>query len=202
MRHDGRLKSQIQSQLDSVERRRISSDGHDSAAVCLLVHSDGLGEAGLLLTRRSRQLHRHPGQWALPGGRVDRDETAEQAALRELAEEVGIETADILGFLDDQPTRSGFVITPVVVWAESTVEPRPSRAEVTSVHFLGLAELSRAEPRWLAPDGTGAEILQMPLLGTNIHAPTGAILLAFSELALRGRHTDLRRVGIPAFVKR
>ena len=59
------------------------------------------------------------GQWALPGGRIDDDETPEQTALRELAEEVGLQLteADVLGRLDTFVTRSGFAMTPVVVWA-------------------------------------------------------------------------------------
>ena len=73
----------------------------------------------MLLTRRAAGLRAHRGQWALPGGRCDEGETPVEAALRELHEELGLELGpdDVLGLLDDYPTRSGYLITPVVVWA-------------------------------------------------------------------------------------
>src|SRR3984885_2095262 len=73
------------------------------------------GATALLLTRRAADLRAHGSQWALPGGRCDAGETPAQAALRELHEEVGLGLAPdaILGVLDDYPTRSGYLITPV-----------------------------------------------------------------------------------------
>ena len=61
----------------------------------------------------------HSGQWALPGGRLDEGESPEEAALREMTEEIGLELShdSVLGRLDDFVTRSGYVITPIVVWA-------------------------------------------------------------------------------------
>src|SRR5213080_2322791 len=61
----------------------------------------------LLLTLRAAGLRSHRGQWALPGGLCDEDETPVMAALRELHEELGLELGadDVLGLLDDYPTR-------------------------------------------------------------------------------------------------
>src|SRR5271169_6645307 len=79
---------------------------------------DVSGGAAFLLCRRTSRLNSHPAQWALPGGRLDPGEDAVDAALRELREEVGAsaERSDCLGILDDYPTRSGYVMTPVVFW--------------------------------------------------------------------------------------
>ena len=89
---------------------------------------DVSGGAAFLLCRRASRLNSHAAQWALPGGRVDPGETAVEAALRELEEEVGISLLDstVLGLLDDYPTRSGYVITPVVIWGGGRLDPQPA----------------------------------------------------------------------------
>ena len=96
---------------------------------------DVSGGAAFLLCRRASRLTSHAAQWALPGGRVDPGETAVEAALRELDEEVGIRLSDstVLGILDDYPTRSGYVITPVVIWGGGKLDPRPAPDEVVAV---------------------------------------------------------------------
>ncbi|MFM8383103.1 MAG: NUDIX hydrolase, partial [Actinomycetota bacterium] len=87
------------------------------------------GGAAFLLCRRAARMNRHAGQWALPGGRLDADETPIDAALRELDEELGLRLhADsVIGFLDDYVTRSGYLMTPVVLWAgdEVVISPNP-----------------------------------------------------------------------------
>src|SRR5437773_7970477 len=90
------------------------------AAVAIALTEDDAGEGtALLLTRRAAGLRAHRAQWALPGGRCDAGETQVQAALRELQEELGLPPGPdaVLGLLDDYPTRSGYLITPVVIWA-------------------------------------------------------------------------------------
>src|SRR3979490_1006146 len=89
-----------------------------AAVAVALTEAEGSGTA-LLLTLRAAGLRAHSSQWALPGGRCDDGETEAEAALRELHEELGLELGpgDVLGLLDDYPTRSGYLITPVVVWA-------------------------------------------------------------------------------------
>jgi 8-oxo-dGTP pyrophosphatase MutT (NUDIX family) len=148
------------------------------------------GGAAFLLCRRAATLNRHGGQWALPGGRVDPGESAEETALRELDEELGLRltTHDVLGRLDDYVSRSGYVITPVVLWADGDVELRPDPAEVAHVYRIGLHELLRADsPRFVTIPESEKPVVQVPIGGDLIHAPTGAVLLQFRWVALDGR---------------
>jgi 8-oxo-dGTP pyrophosphatase MutT (NUDIX family) len=148
------------------------------------------GGAAFLLCRRATQMNRHAGQWALPGGKVDRGETAEAAALREIHEELGlvIDPGAVMGRLDDYATRSGFVITPVVIWVGATVVVRPEPAEVAEVHRVGLHELCRADsPRFVDIPESDRPVVQLPIGHNLIHAPTGAVLLQFRWVALEGR---------------
>src|SRR5436189_187263 len=63
---------------------------HAAVAIALTQTEDGSGETAFLMTRRTHRLRAHGGQWALPGGRCDAGEMPEQAALRELGEEVAL----------------------------------------------------------------------------------------------------------------
>ena len=85
------------------------------------------GGAAFLLCRRPSRIKRHASQYALPGGRIEAGEAPLDAALRETAEELGLELGadDVVGWLDDRATRSGFVITPVVLWGGTDPDARP-----------------------------------------------------------------------------
>src|SRR6185369_7396777 len=124
MRFDAELRSTLRLHLERFERRELSGDGLEDrrpAAVAVVVVPDAAGESDVLLTVRASGLRRHGGQWSCPGGRRDPGESAEDAARRELAEEIGLAlpAENVLGLLDDYPTRSGFVITPVVLWGSA-----------------------------------------------------------------------------------
>src|SRR5580692_4379677 len=127
---------------------RIAHDGEGlkraAVAITLVEADDGSGETAFLLTRRAAEMRAHAGQWALPGGRCDPGESAERAALRELEEELGLTLppADILGVLDDYPTRSGYAITPVVAWLDDAGALKPNPHEVAEVHYIRLDSLS------------------------------------------------------------
>src|SRR5580692_5062362 len=90
-----------------------------AVAVALVETEKPADATAFVLTRRTADLRSHRNQWALPGGRCDEGETPAAAALRELQEELGLELApeQVLGLLDDYPTRSGYLITPVVLWS-------------------------------------------------------------------------------------
>jgi ADP-ribose pyrophosphatase YjhB (NUDIX family) len=146
------------------------------------------GGAAFLLCRRAVRMNRHAGQWALPGGRLDGGETALDAALRELDEELGVRSGhdSVLGLLDDYPTRSGYVITPVVVWAGADPPIRPAHDEVLAVYRIGLRALASSQPRFINIPESDRPVVQLPLGNDLIHAPTGAILLQFQQVALLG----------------
>src|SRR5689334_8288279 len=108
----------------------------------------------------------HAGQWALPGGRLDDGETPEQAALREMREEIDlhVDPVHVVGRLDDYATRSGYVITPVVVWCGAARDMAPNPAEVASIHRVPFEELRRPDaPLLNEVRRTGRTVLRMPV---------------------------------------
>lgn len=166
---------------------------------------DVAGGAAFLLCRRTSRLNSHSAQWALPGGRLDPGETVVDAALRELHEEVGIKLPDesVLGLLDDYPTRSGYVITPVVMWGGGRLDPQPSPDEVLAVYRVGLHQLQRPDsPRFIAIPESDRPVVQIPLGNDLIHAPTGAVLLQLRWLGLEGRSDPVDELEQPVFAWR
>lgn len=158
--------------------------------------------AALLLTRRSLALRNHAGQWALPGGRIDAGESPEQAALREMHEEVALEldASAVLGRLDDFVTRSGFVITPVVVWAGAARHLVPNPDEVASIHRIAIAELQRPDAPMLSREAHSEHtVLRMPVGSHWIAAPTAAVLYQFREVCIEGRATRVAHFEQPVF---
>lgn len=202
-----RLRAQLQQRLDNFQRQPLAAPAKHAAAVALVIVADQRGDASVLLTLRSARLGRHAGQYALPGGRIDSGETAEQAARRELEEELALPlgTDSLMGQLDDYSTRSGFCISPFVYWGGRQVQLVPSEDEVAEVYWLPFVELdSEAIP--LFEDGVEAErpVLYscLPTLGGNMYAPTAALLYQFREVLLRGKSTRVAHFDQPAFAWR
>ena len=174
------------------------------AAVAIVVCEEN-GAPGVLLTRRAARLRSHAGQYAFPGGRLEEGEDATAAALRELREEIGLDlkTEDVVGRLPDYRSRSGFRITPIVVWAAGVADLTPDESEVEEVFHVPLATLSGPGiPRLLKRD-SGRPIIQMPV-GDQllIHAPTGAILHQFAEAAVAERYVDAQSFEEPTWAHR
>src|SRR3954451_15724477 len=173
-----------------------------AAVAITLVEADAaLNGTALLLTLRAAGLRAHRGQWALPGGRCDEGETPAMAGLRELHEELGLElgTGDVLGLLDDYPTRSGYLITPVVVWAPKGAVISPNLEEVASVHRIGLHDIEHAEAfDFTAIPESTRRVIRFRHAGRFIHAPTAALIYQFREV-LAGRQTRVAELEQPVF---
>jgi len=216
---DESLNEQIRRNLGALEIRRADPGTYRIAAVAVAVAEEGEGarlegiadpagwsrEAALILTRRASDLRDHPGQWALPGGRVDAGESAEETALRELAEEVGLvlDAGAVLGRLDDYVTRSGFAITPVVVWAGTARTLAANPAEVASIHRIPVHEFMRADAPLLDRIADSEHpVLRMPVGTSWIAAPTAAVLYQFRELCIAGRPTRVGHFEQPLFARR
>ena len=201
-RFDDALRARTRANLAAFERQTITQDGRRPAAVAVVLLDDEEGRACFLLTRRAATLRAHARQWALPGGRIDPGESAERAALRELQEEVGLErdASTVLGLLDDYGTRSGFVITPVVVWGGPGVTLAPNPAEVASVHRVPLADLDRpGVPRLVSIPESDRPVIQVELLSTLVHAPTAAVLYQVREVVVHGRPTRVAHFEQPVW---
>jgi mutator protein MutT len=162
---------------------QVLTAGRDSgirhAAVAICVIPNGAGEACFVLTRRAAGLRAHAQQWALPGGRVDAGESVVEAAVREVEEEVGLRLSAgaVLGVLDDYASRSGFLISPVVIWSDDREGLAANAGEVASIHLVPLTELDRPDaPRLITIPESESPVIQMPIESYLIHAPTGAIL--------------------------
>jgi 8-oxo-dGTP pyrophosphatase MutT (NUDIX family) len=175
-----------------------------AVVIALAETEDGSGETAFLMTRRTRDLRAHRGQWALPGGRCDEGETSIEAALRELDEEISLRLAasEVLGILDDYATRSGYLITPVVVWAGPNPQLRLNPKEVASVHRIPITEIMRPDAvDFVTIPESDRRVIRFHINGSSVHAPTAALIYQFREL-LAGRTTRVNELEQPVFAWR
>jgi 8-oxo-dGTP pyrophosphatase MutT (NUDIX family) len=195
-------RSGLAAELAGFRRVPISRPGLRAAsvAVCVLLQGD---VPSLLITRRAAGLRNHSGQWALPGGSREPGESVEDAALRELREETGVVlgTGEVLGILDDYATRSGFLITPVVVWGGPVGTLTRQASEVARIHVIPLTDFDRP-PSLLRIPESPAPVLRLALLDGWVYAPTAAIIHQFCQLARHGLTTRVAHFDQPVFAWR
>jgi 8-oxo-dGTP pyrophosphatase MutT (NUDIX family) len=200
------LRDRLRANLAAFEP--IAADGGDlrRAAVAVAIVEGAGGRASFVITLRASTLRNHAGQYALPGGRIDAGETPEQAALRELDEEVGLRLGPeaVVGRLDDFATRSGFAITPIVTWGGRALDLAPNPSEVADARAIPLDVLERPE----VPTLTRIPESDRPLIEIDlgdddpVWAPAAAILYQLREVGLHGRDTRVAHFEQPVFAWR
>lgn len=198
------LRGALVRNLDTFERRAIAPGDRKAAAVAVVVTEDAVGRPCFLITKRARHMRAHAGQWALPGGRTEADETPAACALRETAEEIGIELAadSVLGMLDDFATRSGYVITPIVLWHGGRAHMTIDEMEVEAAFEVPVSVLGAPNvPTLRSIPESDRPIITVPIemLQTSINAPTAAIIYQFWEVAVHGRDTRVADYEQPVF---
>lgn len=196
------IRAELQARLDAFDRLATDSKDLRHAAVAIAVVTSDLGVPAIVMTRRTSRLRDHAGQFAFPGGRLDAGETPSDAARRELHEEVGldVDATAVMGILDDYVTRSGYVMTPVVLWAGRQQERdlAPNAGEVEDAFVVPLADLDHAPNVYAIPESPRL-VINVPFRDTVLHAPSGAIMHQFAEIALRGRVTRVADFDQPVF---
>jgi 8-oxo-dGTP pyrophosphatase MutT (NUDIX family) len=204
LQQDEQLRAHVTANLRAFERAPLPAGELRRAAVAVVIAPDVEQRACFVITRRASRMREHAGQWALPGGRMDAGEDAERTALRELGEEVGLELGaeHVLGLLDDYATRSGYAITPVVLWQDTRRPLVLNPREVAAAYHVPLTALGEPEvPRLTRIPESERPLIQLPIaqLGTAIHAPTAAILYQLWEVAVQGRNTRVAHYEQPVF---
>lgn len=201
MKYSQDLKKRLSGNLSTFSHEASGEENFKRAAVCVVV-TQVEDKAAFLLTRRAPKLRAHAGQWALPGGRLDPGETPEEAALRELREEVGLTVPDValLGRLDDYPTRSGYLITPFVLWAEPTARPVANPDEVASIHQIPVSDLQQENAvEFFSIPESERPVIRLHFRDSQVHAPTAAVIHQFNEVALHGRPTRVAHLEQPVW---
>ena len=202
------FKALVSSRCLSFERQEVSVSQplkRAAVAVTIVAAGDGSNRAAFILTERPGTMRNHAGQYALPGGRCDEGETASQAALREIEEEIGlsIPESEVMGTLDDFVSRSGYLITPIVVWAPRSETLTLNPEEVAYAHRIPFDGFVTEESvSFVSIKESSRPVIRIRLMGDDhLHAPTAAILYQFGEL-LHGRVSRVSEFEQPVFAWR
>jgi 8-oxo-dGTP pyrophosphatase MutT (NUDIX family) len=155
-----------------------------SVLVPVMRRPDGLR---VLLTRRSETLRSHKGQISFPGGRREpSDASAAAAATREAEEEAGIPPAavEVIGYLDDYPTITRYMVTPVVGMVEDLAEVRPCAREVAEIFEVPLSfvlEPANFERKILSREGFNVPFFELNYGAWRIWGATAGMLWNLSQ---------------------
>lgn len=205
-RHNEDLRTTLQRRLDQFDSRTSCDKSLTPAAVVIAVSAHSArDEACIYITVRSASLRKHAGQLALPGGKVDAGETVPEAALRELSEELGVHLKEshIMGQLDDFQTQSGFTISPIVVWNDSTEPMSINADEVASVYEVPFSELLSEQLASVDETQTPPMFsINPPTINHKVYSPTAAMVYQFREVLLLEKSTRVSDYAQPTFAWR
>jgi 8-oxo-dGTP pyrophosphatase MutT (NUDIX family) len=143
----------------------LPSGAPRKGAVLVLLYPGPGGEALMPLTERATGELRHSGEVSLPGGAVEGDESNAEAALREAAEEIGLNPVEsgveVAGELAAVDVRvSGFRLVPVLAFASRAPELRPDPREVAAVIEAPLAAFLPGAPIEIVEEERGGRLLR------------------------------------------
>jgi 8-oxo-dGTP pyrophosphatase MutT (NUDIX family) len=175
--------------LDEIELHRDSrlpDDLPDLRPAAVLAAITERERPGLLLLHRPSTMRAHPGQIALPGGKIDAGETAVEAALREAWEELGIDpkAVRVIGESDRYPTGSGYDITPVVglVPADIRIDPNPTEvAQWFEAPLDFLLDPANQSENWLEFEGAMHRYFGITWQDHEIWGVTAGIIVNLSR---------------------
>lgn len=174
-------------------------EGAGRRSAVLILFGDGDAGPDVLLIERAHDMRSHAGQPAFPGGAVDEDDEGPvAAALREAAEETGLDPSgvDVVAVLPDlYLPPSDFVVTPVVGWwCEPSSVWAVDPAEVASVHRIPLVELTDPDNRYRVHHPSGYVGPAFQVRGLVVWGFTGGLLDRLIHLSGWEREWDHSRV--------
>ena len=187
----------IRDALAGRQQHTAAADGLMPAAVMLLLYPKN-GELCVLLNKRSMEVEHHKGEMSFPGGAKDpEDRDFEDTARRETEEEMGIARDDItmLGRLDDNVTRSNFLVKVFVGTIPYPYEFRPSSIEIAEVVEIPMSILrSPATIRWDSrmEDGQRVAVRSYGYEQHLVYGATAKILDQFLEVLEDGLNKEGR----------
>lgn len=172
--------------LDLHHDTRIPADATEFRPAAVLAAITDRPTPGVLLLHRPSNMRAHPGQIALPGGKIDAGESPVDAALREAWEELGIDPAQVrlIGEGDLYRTGSGYEITPVIgiVPSDIAIDPNPQEvAQWFEAPLEFLLDPANQQQGWVEWEGETHPYWGISWEGHDIWGVTAGILVNLSR---------------------
>jgi 8-oxo-dGTP pyrophosphatase MutT (NUDIX family) len=164
----------------------VPSDSRSAAGLLLLYPADD--QTHFVLTVRAGSLPQHAGQVCLPGGALESEETVDEAAVREAAEEIALDPGAVrlLGHLSPLYIPvSGFTLHPVAAVSDRQPRLRPASEEVARILEVPVAELQdrsrlKRGTRWR--EGAEYRVPYFELGGERVWGATAMVLAELLHL--------------------